>query len=441
LLTRFLKYVILFSLVGLLFLPQVQLKYHLFSEKPLNGIYLRAISPQNSWKSWIEGKYQDSLSKYFNENIGTRSTLVRINNQLNFSLFHFYNEKNFLIGKNNNLFEDYYINAYKGLDFIGYANMQRRVEGLQQLQNRFQKLGITFIFVIEPSKVGVYPEYVPKYYHLTKPDSSNYLTLARILAEPRYRINVIDFYRYFNLIKDTVSYPLYPLAGVHWSTFAAQTLVTDSLLRFMEHVSGRHLLSYNLSEVTWTKKLIPPDNELAETMNLLSPFPCDPMPYGKYATGDTSGCFYPRVLSIADSYYWVIFSFDILQKTFATHDYWYRFMEFYPSQKYDRKTADSVEFLRNDLKNHDFVVLMATEINLSNLFGFVEKANSFLASEDQAIPAQTREELIIRCKSLIIQDKEWVDLLKEHAKLRNITLEQMIQNAAEYMVDSENNKK
>ena len=437
---RYLKYLLLWCSLGLLIFPQVQTKYHLFAEKPLNGVYRHAIEPVNSWNSWIDGKYQDSLSKYLNENIGTHNTLVRINNQVNFSLFRFYNEKNFLVGEKNYLFEDYYINAYKGLDFIGYANMRKRVEGLQLLQERLKNLGITFIYVIEPSKVGIYPEYVPEYCHLVKPDTSNYIALSEILAEPRYKINYIDFYRYFKLIRDTVSYPLYPVAGVHWSTYSSQTMVTDSLLRFMEHASGRHLLPFRLSEVTWTKDLIPPDNELAETMNLLLPFPFEPMPYGKYTTGDTTGCFYPRVLTVADSYYWMIYSFEPLRKVFASHDYWYRFTAFYPDSKYDKITKDSVAFLREDLKKHDFIILMTTEINLSTLFGFVETANSFLNEEGTPLPSETREEMIIRCKSRIIQDKEWVELLKVHAKLRKVTLEQIIQTAAEYAVDQEINK-
>jgi hypothetical protein len=437
---KVLKSLLLALFIGMLILPHVQKHGAIADEQPLQGVFVRQREPVFSGGAFFSAGYQDSLSSFIREDAGFRNTLIRINNQINFSVFGWYGEKTILVGKKNVLYEDYYVDSYAGRDFIGVEEVRRKVLGLKQLQDSLAAHGVHFLFVIEPSKVWMDPDHLPRHWKVSSPEQSNYLEFTRQL--PGSGIHWIDFNKWFLELRDTCPYPLYPLAGIHWSTFVAQHYVTDSLFRWMEQVSCRPIQDYSLTGIEWKDEPVRPDNELAETMNLLWKYPYDPMPYGKYTPGDPEGCFFPRVLTVADSYYWLIYNFDIVKRVFLVNDYWYRMLEFHPAQKYGRVSAGRDAFFRHDLLDHDFVMLMATEVNLYTLFGFVEKANFWMTlKEDPSSVSGLREERVIHFQGIISADSSWQADLRKQARTHGISLERMIRYAAEYMADHEPEKK
>jgi len=98
-------------------------------------------------------------------------------------------------------------------------------------------------------------------------------------------------------------------------------------------------------------------------------------------------------------------------------------------------------FLKQDILEHKFFILMATEINLPNLLNFDEKTFALFDPDNPIVKElqKKRAERINFFKVMILNNPEWSALVREKAKVRKLSYEQMVQNDAEYMVDYEIN--
>ena len=112
----------------LLILPAIQQYTGFIPEKPLKGAIAKPEVPVLSLKTWFDVSFQESYDDYLEQGIGFRPTLIRINNQIAFSLFDTALANSVIIGKDNYLFELNYIKAYEGIDFAGYEKIRDQVE-------------------------------------------------------------------------------------------------------------------------------------------------------------------------------------------------------------------------------------------------------------------------------------------------------------------------
>ena len=76
-------------------------------------------APVFTKENWFNGKYQDTSSKYINDNFGFRNDFIRINNQRVFMLYNEARANGVIIGKDNYLYEYGYIVAALGNDYVG----------------------------------------------------------------------------------------------------------------------------------------------------------------------------------------------------------------------------------------------------------------------------------------------------------------------------------
>ena len=68
---------------------------------------------------WLSGNYQLTHQDYIDQNIGFRNVLVRTYNQMHYSLFDNARANQVVVGKDNYLYEENYIKAHLGRDFVG----------------------------------------------------------------------------------------------------------------------------------------------------------------------------------------------------------------------------------------------------------------------------------------------------------------------------------
>jgi hypothetical protein len=76
----------------------------------------------------------------------------------------------------------------------------------------------------------------------------------------------------------------------------------------------------------------------------------------------------------------MLYSSVVFNSILSKNNFWYYNHSRYPIEDY--KGISDPAFLRQDILNHDFVILMATETNISGLFKFPEKAISWLGIAD-----------------------------------------------------------
>jgi hypothetical protein len=112
--TLLFKRFLLLALALLVIGPALQARFHFAEEKPLNGAFTVAPHPALTWAGLRANTFQPALEHYLEDRIGFRAGLIRLRNQLTFSLFRTSRADGIVVGKHDVLFQRTYIEAYAG---------------------------------------------------------------------------------------------------------------------------------------------------------------------------------------------------------------------------------------------------------------------------------------------------------------------------------------
>ena len=194
---------------------------------PLKGYIVLSEEPEFSWETWFEGSFQTGFNAYMEDHIGFRNLFVRFYNQVDFWLFREVHAA-VIMGKNDCLYEENYILAYTGKDYLGDSVISQKCEKIKFVQEELEKLNTELVIVLAPGKAGFFPDYIPDRY-LTDPIATTNNEAYLDYFEDS-DISHIDFHTLFNRMKDTSAYPLYHKCGIHWSTYGAYYAI-DSMVK------------------------------------------------------------------------------------------------------------------------------------------------------------------------------------------------------------------
>ncbi|MCK5339308.1 MAG: hypothetical protein KAJ50_10865, partial [Bacteroidales bacterium] len=261
------KYIIFVIILLALGLPAIQAAFNIFPEKPLHGDFEKIDMPALTKQGWFSGDFQAKLDPWLEQHIGFHNGLVRMHNQMDYSLFHKPNAEGVIRGKNGQLYESDYIRAWTGKDFVGEELLDRKLRQFRFLQQHLkEEFNTDLVLVLEPGKASLYPEDIPERYIKAEKGKTNYEYMSRRAQE--LGINLIDLNAYFLEIKDTTSYPLFPLQGTHWSEFA-MWYAADSLLSYIEASRGIQLPEVIKEGMEYSRELRSTDYDVGVTLNLL----------------------------------------------------------------------------------------------------------------------------------------------------------------------------
>ncbi len=432
---NFILHTLLVSFLVLVSLAGLQGSFGFFQERELTGG--RGLAKPGTWAAdsvW-SGAFQSQTLRYLDDRMGFRNSLVRLNSQLNFAVLRMSVFRNVVIGRDHFLFEGGYVDSYLGKNYAGRYRIYRQIGRLKTFQDVLARKNVRFLLVLCPSKARFMPENLPAAWrHAHHPD--NYDTYAQLL--PASGVHYLDLNRWFLQLKDTCRYTLYPHGGNHWTTFSSRYYVLDTLLRALEHLSGKRYARVVNDRLWWTDSLASPDDDLSILLNLIRPFPKEQLPYAE-AHADTAGCTRPGVLVIGDSYFWQIYGYPKLGAYFRPCDFWAWNEQYYPLHRYRDIPHDHYVFFRNEILRHEFVILMVTEINLATLLDFDERT-FLLFDPSHALATKLegrKEERIAFYRQLILHDPKWKAVILQKAEARNIPFEKMLENDAAYMAAGE----
>lgn len=207
------KKAIFHVLVIILFLPLIQKSFILIQLTPLHGYFVQPVQPIFNRNSWLAGSFQDSMNIYIENTLGFRPFFIRLNNQINYSLFNTAGAANTIIGKDNILFQENYITGFRGDDYVGDSIINEKVRKLAFIQQKLKEKGKYLIYLIAPGKASFYEEKIPPRY-FKKPKSLNNYTVS-IKAFKKNNINLIDMRAWFLQEKQHAKYPLFSRCGTH----------------------------------------------------------------------------------------------------------------------------------------------------------------------------------------------------------------------------------
>ncbi|MDY0286665.1 MAG: hypothetical protein RBR21_11070 [Bacteroidales bacterium] len=363
-------------LVLILALPVLQQAIGFPKVAGLKGYFVKAKKPVLNSKGLWTGTYQDSLNKFVEDNIGFRPDLVRINNTADYYLYNRINANNVILGKQNFAYEEGYILATLGRDFMGHEKIKEKAEKAAFLHEYYKSKGTDLIFLFAPGKATFFPEYIPEEYN---PDSITTTNHETYTAEfNNHDLSIIDYNSWFIAMKDTSRYPLYPQYGIHWSRYG-MTLAFDSLVHYIENTTQKDMVELSWDHIDISGKLRGTDYDLGKALNLLWQLPTTDMAYPHLVWEKKEGKYMPDVVCISDSYFWNWYGTGMTNKVFNKTDFLYYFNQYYSSEWSGSKKVDDLDIIPF-LESHDLILVMSTDGNLHKFaFDFIDRMYALLS--------------------------------------------------------------
>lgn len=418
--------------VLLLALPAVQQYARLFKLRPLAGATVVTERPQLNVGTFMNGDFQKQEDRYLSEQVGFREVFIRSYNQVCWSLFRKVQNKTIYINDDNWIFNDFTIKHHYGQSGYDFGDTNEAVVEkmhasalmLRQLQELLKEYGVSFFVCLAPGKDMVCEEHLPEVEGFDRPPG----VLAIDYFPPMFDslgINYLNLSDYYLQIRDTVSYPLYYKSSSHWSNLAA-AYVSDTLLHYMEHLSGLNLHDLRYSE-PYQAFMRAPDADLESLLNLMYPIETDTYTYTTVTVDNDSTAVKPRWLIVGDSYYWG-FQYNLpMNQLFDSYHYWYYNSTIHNDPLHNN--VSQVDVL-NELLSTDVVMLLYSPSNLYDLNRqFLTNALYNFYFDDASIKAKNE-----KIKQNIHNTTVWYAKIEDNAEKYGKTLEQSLDDEARYML-------
>ncbi len=406
-----------------MFIPACEQTLNYFKIEKLNGSYQKTESPAFSFGDWLSGSFQKQMGQWQNENFGFRNILVRLHNQIGFDFYKKSYANFVVVGKNNYLLDQTYIDAYNGKDFIGENNIKNKVNNFEIFNDYLLENNKKLLIILAPGKASFYPEFIPDEDLKNKSTTNHHIFVKQF---SKTKIDYIDFKTWFDTIKHTQPYTLFPKNGIHWSTFGA-LIAADSLLKKSAALLGYEISRPVIQKVEWKNNLADVDQDVGLGMNLLFGPKNDSMPYAQFSFSKVNETKKPKVLIVGDSYCWTLPLAEMKNNSFANLNFLYYNKELHPfgNAMIPIENVNITELLTQT----DLVILLSTDANLNEFdWGFATNIISSINNEKNEILKTT----IFNIKN----DVNWFKLIKQKAKDKQISIDSMLYLDALHVLNS-----
>lgn len=371
---KLIKTILFIFSLAILMLPIAEQQFKFFEFSGLKGAYFQKNKPEFSDSSWFSAVYQKKYEEYIVDTIGFRNILIRIYNQLDYSLFNKLNAYDIVVGKNNTLQATTHFDAYLGKLNVKYRSADSLAFKLKKIQDTLSKQNKFIFFVFAPSKGSFDIDNAPYWYDKTKKSQSQYEKYKMLFEHNA--INYFDFNELYLKNKSQSEYPLYSNYGIHWARWSVVNSF-DTLLKFIESRSNFKTLP-NITNIKISESDLPnpTDIDLTSSLNLLIPFKFNQKFYDCSFNIDTVNTVKKNMMIISDSYYWLFNSYGLAEHTSNEVSFWYYYSTVYKKNATTSYNAQDLNVL-DEINKNDIIFIMATSTNLDNPgWGFIDNAYS-----------------------------------------------------------------
>ena len=287
-------------------LVRVQPILRRLNESQLAATTVVAPRPRLTLHHWLSGDFQKESEAWFNQNFAGREFLVRMNNQIAYSLFRRGNVRTsqILIGKDQHLMESGYVDEYVGIDPPTHAaDLEALVREMKVVQDRLQRRGIGFLVMLTPTKPTLYPEYMPAAFQSLPPPVRSYDLFLPLVQ--RYGVHYLDGPRLLRDAKAARPEPLFCQGGTHYNELGGFYQARGLAAKLAE-VTGEPVPELRYDSILVDRKPVGMDADLANLLNLLRP-PLDyPAPHLKLGRGSGANSLANKKISIVGgSFCWM----------------------------------------------------------------------------------------------------------------------------------------
>jgi len=414
--------------IVLISLPTFQMLTRVVPEKKLEGSWYEQKLPECTWYSCYHADYQSAMNRYVEEQYGFRTFFTRLYNQAEYSWFRQPHAQGVVLGRDGYLFEEWFIESYYGRNYIGDETVKLKTRWLRQVRKYFTQQGRELMVVIAPGKADYFPEYIPDRLR-DSIGKSNYSALSGTFHDAR--IPVLDLNRLFKAMKDTVSCPLFPKNGTHWSEYGAR-MALDTLSGFISTIIHRPLPDIRLENYHLTNEIFYPDDDLKKLLNLFFPLPDNPMCYPQVTRADPTGYNLPSALVIGDSYFWQMYNIGLTDLIFKDLQFWYYNSTIYPDSYNTLRKASQVP-LPEGVDFADLIILIVNPANIQDIgWGFIDRVMM-----QEINPAWQKEynKMVREYIQAIHNTPEWERQVEQKARENGVAKDSQMLHDARYMVE------
>lgn len=329
------------------------------------GVEEPRIQKPTSW--WDGSAQQDFASKLIDTSV-SRTYLLRVRNQYQYSLFGKINaESVYQFG--DQFFRFYMYGFNEKYNYVGLDTIRKKVDLLEQVQHKIGK-DVPIITVIAPSKARYYEHLLPER-HRTKTKRTNYDAYLNELAACNF--TVLDFNDYF--IKHPSETPaIFGNGGIHWSHYAA-AIAMDSLIQYVSHVKNIPFSTFRY-EPYYADGYNVDDLDIALMRNIFVRAKDDKLRNVKLF--DVPRKRKLRAVIIGDSFFMTIQYMDLRRRIFSNDSPYYYYFGHECGVNYEEYPIDPKQ-VAAELKRADCVIIMSDIVNLENYtFGFPQKVLPYL---------------------------------------------------------------
>lgn len=364
-------FLIMFGILSLL--PLIQHFFHPFKLAGLQGAFEKGILPELTTSGWFSGTYQERTDFYLKNNTGFNGELVRLRNQIDYSVFGNINTS-LTLGKEGYIFDPNYIYARTGVDLLPDSVRKHKSELIKNVSLFLDSLNIPLLFCIAPNKANYYSEYLPEF--SPRSENTNQAYFSEQMQLSGY--HVINFDSWFIKLKPSAEFPLIPKYGAHWSTYGA-VFAADSILKTISSLKQKPFVTFSIKDYEISNKPRFVDDDYLASLNLMKKWPSPPMAYPKlkFTKGPK-----PNILVVSDSFIWNFFDLEVIQNCFSEKSQ----INYYNKTLFNiyRQQEGSVpeRLTLADLSDRDIIVIIATGPSLKDFgYNFFEQLNELRLHE------------------------------------------------------------
>jgi hypothetical protein len=426
---RYIKVAYLVFLL-LLLLPLAQYLLPFIDEGGMHGQVIETPKPKFTTFNFNQLIYQDSLEKYISQHFGFRKTVLRLRNQVYYSVYNQAPDAKLFLGKNKTVYENLYVDEYFGNTWAGEDYSRRMITDMKRLQDSLARHHKMLFVVIAPSKAFYASENLSASRDIT-PENPERNYDAFLRQAKKQGLQFVDFNAWFLQQKGKTEHPLYQPGGSHWTIYGA-SLAFDSMYRQMRH----HFLINEQKDFPELKikrfyayeEGNDADYDAVTLFNLLFPPHKEPAFFPEMEI-QKKGKYIPRVLGITDSYYGAQILTRLPDSCFASPDYWFMNAKLMPETKYDTIPRGE-DFLAKQLQQHDIILYMFTPHNIVGAgWGFTENALSLFDPPDSSrtLFDYLYEKKKLESEQYIRADKNWLHAILLQARKEGLNADTLLE--------------
>ena len=393
-----------------------------YNDPQLTGLVLQNEEPQFNWSDWFSGYYQQVRGTYWQDHWSLKGISVRLNNQLFYSIFNTLRTKGFVSGKNHYVFSENYIFSAFGDDVLPEGTVFEQMRKARVVKDSLHAHGVELLLVWAPGKgMGCREHIADKYVHpVSLTNTQRYVKAAQ-----HWGLQTLNLYRWFEQLKASAPYPLFPKYGHHWSYYG-ECLAVDTIIRHIEWLTHTDLPDFFIRSIEVSDTARERDADVLKSMNLYRPPQQDvPLAYPivEFEQNEQKNRF--PILTIADSYWYGPVYMGIQQNCFGNGSFWYYNNKIVPKPE---NASEAWELdLKSELLRHKAVMLLYSDANLLD-FGnrFIESAYALFVNPNQYYQSVEKNRNFKNAQKLVRQNPFLLKVATVQSELKNISLDSAI---------------